>query len=96
MNNKRNESFAWCDELEDAEVNCKGKYFKPISKFYFHNFHGYGHNSVDCKKHKFDNDNANSRMHRNTNDAGASWFYSVTTLEFMGGGSKSLGLGFRV
>ena len=29
-------------------------------------------------------------------DAGASWFFSVTTLEFMGGGSKSLGLGFRV
>ena len=29
-------------------------------------------------------------------DAGASCFYSVTTLEFMGGGSKSLGLGFRV
>ena len=29
-------------------------------------------------------------------DVGASWFYLVTTLEFMGGGSKSLGLGFRV
>ena len=29
-------------------------------------------------------------------DVGASWFYSVTNLEFMGGGSKSLGLGFRV
>ena len=33
MNNKRKQSFSWCDEPEDTEVNCKGKSFKPIQKF---------------------------------------------------------------
>ena len=47
-----------------------GKSFKPISKFYCHNCHGYGHNAVDCKKPKFDSDNANSRVFRDTNPMG--------------------------
>ena len=70
MDNKIKESYVWCDEPEGTEVNYKGKSFKPISKFYCHNFHGYGHYAIDCKKPKFDNNNANSRMHRNTNHAG--------------------------
>ena len=39
-------------------------------KFYCHNCHGYGNYVVDCKKPKFDNDNANSRIFRNTNHVG--------------------------
>ena len=70
MHKKRKESFAWCDEPKDIEDDCKVKSFKPISKFYCHNCHGYGHYAVDCKKPKFDSDNANSRMHRNTNHIG--------------------------
>lgn len=69
MKNKRKESFTWCAEPKDIEVNCKGKSIKPISKFYCQNYHGYGHYVVDFKKSKFDSDNANSRMHRNTNHA---------------------------
>ena len=48
----------------------KSKSFKPISNFYCHNCHGYGHNVVDCKKPKFDNDNENSRMFRDINPTG--------------------------
>ena len=47
MDKKRKKYFSWCDELEDTEDDCKGKFFKPISKFYFHNYHGYGHNAAD-------------------------------------------------
>ena len=56
-----------CDEPRHIEDDCKGKSFKPISNFYCNNCHGYGHNVIDCKKPKFDNDNANSRMFRDTN-----------------------------
>ena len=70
MDNKRKESYAWCDEPEETEVDCKGNSFKPISKFYCHNCHGYGHYVLDCKKSKVDSNNANSRMHRNTNHVG--------------------------
>ena len=46
-----------CDEPRHIEDDCKGKSFKPISNFYCHNCHGH-------------NDNANSRMFRNTNPIG--------------------------
>lgn len=49
MNIKRKKSFTWCDVHKDTEFNSKGKSFKPISKFYCHNFHGYGHYAIDCK-----------------------------------------------
>ena len=68
--NKRKESHPWCDELEHVGDDCKGKSFKPISKFYCHNFHEYGHYVVDFKKPKFDSNNENSRMFRNTNHVG--------------------------
>ena len=64
------ESHAWCDELEHTEGEYKGKSFKHISNFYCHHCHGYGNYVVDCKKPKFDsNNNTNSRMSRNTNNA---------------------------
>ena len=69
MDNKRKKYYAQSDEPEDAEVDCKGKSFKPISKFYCHKCHGYGHYVVDCKKPKFDNNNENSRIYRNINHA---------------------------
>ena len=65
----RKESHAWCDELEHIEGECKGKYFKHISNLYCHKCHGYGHYVVDCKKPKIDS-NTNSRMFRDTNNAG--------------------------
>ena len=59
-----------CDEPRHIKDDCKGKSCKPISNIYCHNSHGYGHNAVDCKKPKFENDNKNSRIFRNTNPAG--------------------------
>ena len=59
-----------CDEPRHIEDDYKGKSFKPISKFYCHNCHGYGHNAVDYEKPRFENDNANSRMFRKTNPIG--------------------------
>ena len=50
--------------------DCTGKPFKPITNFYCYNCHGYGHKEVECKKPKFDGNNANSRMSRNTNPVG--------------------------
>ena len=66
----RKESHAWCDGPEHTKGEYKGKSFKPISNFYCHNCHRYGHYAVDCKKPKFDsNNNTNSKMFRNTNNA---------------------------
>ena len=59
-----------CDEPRHIEDDCKGKSFKPISKFYYHNCHGYGHNAIDCKKPRFDNDNLDSRMFSDTKPTG--------------------------
>ena len=59
-----------CDEPRHIEDDCKGKSFKPISNLYSHNCHGYGHNVVDCKKSRFDNDNENSRMFMDTTPIG--------------------------
>ena len=58
------------------EVGCMkreytSKSFKAISNFYSYNCHGYGHNVVDYKKPKFYNDNANSRIFRDTNPIGS-------------------------
>ena len=68
--NRRKESHAKCNEFEHSGDNFKGKSFKPISNFYYRNCHGYGHYAIDCKNPKFDNDNENSRMFRNTKHAG--------------------------
>ena len=59
-----------CDQGWHTKDDFISKPFKPILYFYCHNCHGYGHNVVDCKKPKFDNDNANSRMFRDTNPIG--------------------------
>lgn len=67
--NRRKESHVKCDEPEHTRDDCKGKSFKPISNFYCHNYYGCEHYALDCKKPKFDNDSANSRMYRNTNHA---------------------------
>lgn len=53
--------------LNILEMVAKVSLFKPISIFYCHNCHGYGHSAIDCKKPKFDSDNENSKMFRNTN-----------------------------
>ena len=50
--------------------DCIGKSFKPIINFYCYNCHSYGHKAIDCKKPKFDSNNANSRMFKNTNHVG--------------------------
>ena len=50
--------------------DCIGKSFKPIINFYCYNCHGFGHKEVDCKKPKFDSNNSNSRMFRDTYPAG--------------------------
>ena len=46
---------------------CIGKSFKPITNFYCYNCHGFGHKAVNCRKPKFDSNNSNSRMFRDTN-----------------------------
>ena len=50
--------------------DCTGKPFKPITNFYCYNCHDYGHKAVDNTKPKFDSNNGNNRMFRNTNPAG--------------------------
>ena len=52
------------------KIDCIGKSFKPITNFYFYNCHCYTHKEVDYKKPKFDSNNANIRMFRNTNPKG--------------------------
>ena len=43
------------------------KSFNHVKDFYYHNCHGMGHKTIDCRKPKYDNDRRNSRMSRNTN-----------------------------
>ena len=50
--------------------NCTGKSFKLITNFYCYNCRGYGHKVVECKKPKFDGNNAKSRIFRITNPTG--------------------------
>ena len=45
------------------------KTFNHVKYFYCHNFHGMGHNAINCRKPKYDKDKRNSRMSRNTNPA---------------------------
>ena len=59
-----------CNEFGHMKRDCTSKSFKPITNFYCYNCHGYGHKEVDCKKNKFDNNNENSRMFRDTNPVG--------------------------
>ena len=48
---------------------CTSNSFKPITNFYFYNFHGYGYREIDCKKPNFVSNNENSRMFKNTKPA---------------------------
>ena len=50
--------------------NCTSKSFKPITIFYCYKCHGFGHKKVDYKKPRFDSNNRNSRMFRDTNPIG--------------------------
>ena len=59
-----------CNKVGHMKRDCTGKSFKPITNFYCYNCHGYGHKVVECKKPKFDGNNGNSRMFRNTNPTG--------------------------
>ena len=43
-----------------------GKSFIPITNFYCYNCHGCGDKAVECKKPKFNCNDTNSRMYRNT------------------------------
>ena len=47
--------------------DCTNKSFNHVKDFYCHNCHGMGHNAIDCRKPKYDNDRRNSRMSRITN-----------------------------
>ena len=50
--------------------DCIGNSFKLITNFYYYNCHSFGHKAVDYKKPKFDSNNGNTRMFRNTNPTG--------------------------
>ena len=47
--------------------DCTNKSFNHVEDFYCHNCHGVGHNAIDCRKPKYDNDRRNSRMSRYIN-----------------------------
>ena len=47
--------------------DCTNKSFNHVKDFYCHNFHDIGHNAIDYRKPKYDNDRRHSRMSRNTN-----------------------------
>lgn len=56
-----------CNKFGHMKRDFIGKSFKTITNLYCYNCCDYGHKEVDCKKPKFDSNNANSRMFRNTN-----------------------------
>ena len=56
-----------CNEIGHMKRNYTNKSFNHVMKFYYHNCDGIGHNAIDCRKPKYDNDRRNSRMSRNTN-----------------------------
>ena len=56
-----------CNEIGHMKRDCTNKSFNHVKDFYCHNCFGMGHNEIDCKKPKYDNDRRNSRMSRHTN-----------------------------
>jgi hypothetical protein len=59
--------FFLCNEIGHMKIDCTNKSFSHVKYFYCHNCHGMGHNAIDCRKPKYDNDRRNNRMYRNTN-----------------------------
>ena len=47
--------------------DCTNKSFNHVKDFYCPNYHDMGHNAIDCRKPKYNNDRRHSRMSRNTN-----------------------------
>lgn len=45
-----------CNGFGHMKKYYTSKYFKIIS-YYYYNFHGFGHQAIECKKPKFNNDN---------------------------------------
>ena len=56
-----------CNEIGHINIDCTNTSFNHVKDFYYHNCHGMGHNAIDCRKPKYDNDRRNSRMSRYTN-----------------------------
>ena len=56
-----------CNEIGHMKRDCTNKSFNHVKEFYCHNCHGMGHNEIDSRKPKYDNDRRNSRMSRYTN-----------------------------
>ena len=56
-----------CNEIGHIKRDCINKSFNHVKDFYCHNCHGMGHNKIDYRKPKYDNDRRNSRTSRNTN-----------------------------
>ena len=56
-----------CNEIGHIKKDCTDKTFNHVKDFYCHNCHSMGHNAIDFRKPKYDNDRRNSRMTRNTN-----------------------------
>ena len=56
-----------CNEIGHMKRDCTNKSFNHVKDFYCHNFHGMGHNAIDCRKPKYDNDRRHSRMSWYTN-----------------------------
>ena len=59
--------FFSCNEIGHMKRDCTNNSFNHVMKFYCHNCHGIGHNTIDCRKPKYDNDRRHRRMSRNTN-----------------------------
>ena len=59
-----------CNEVGHMKIDYTCMYFKPVTNFYYDNCHGYGQKEEDYKKPKFNRNNENSRMFRNTNPIG--------------------------
>ena len=55
------------NEIGHIKRDCTNKSFNHVKKFYCHNFYGMGHNAIDCRKPKYDNDRRKNRMYTYTN-----------------------------
>ena len=51
-----------CNEIGHMKRYCTNKSFNHVTKYHCHNYHGIGHNEIDCRKPKYDNDRRNTRM----------------------------------